>query len=342
MTHTQNRPIPPTPLPQPFAQAAKSPITFAKEDPSSIALAKEDQPLVAANSHEAGLAAPKSYEGGLVAPKSYEGGLVTPKSYEGGPTESQLMALQFSAAPLQSLQTRPAPKPRNGKIAHLPKLERDMVNRMLANNLPHRKIVEALDECDFQVTERNVSNWKTHGGYKEWCAAQAHALELRAFQDNLTEFLRRHDAAELPEVGLQSAATSLSAILLRPDLIRQLISEPEKYSKLIEIQCRLAREIQALQKNRDDAAKSLGYKFNPERLKRQNEEDVELIRLSMSSKIGNSIREPDIPHRNFIPRELEPVPPTLEPLGLAALQTFKAALAGHHAASSPPADKPQP
>src|SRR5258708_1089144 len=42
-------------------------------------------------------------------------------------------ALKFSTAPLQSLQSRSTGKPRNGKIAHLPKLERDMVNRMLSN-----------------------------------------------------------------------------------------------------------------------------------------------------------------------------------------------------------------
>ena len=35
---------------------------------------------------------------------------------------------------------------RNGKIARLPKLERDMVNRMLQNNLPYPAIVGALDE----------------------------------------------------------------------------------------------------------------------------------------------------------------------------------------------------
>jgi hypothetical protein len=216
----------------------------------------------------------------------------------------------FNSAPLD----RPPGKPRNGKIARLPKLERDMVCRMLANNLPHRSIVNALDDCGFHVTERNVSNWKTRGGYKEWRAAQDHALELRTFQDNLTEFLRRHDASELPEVGLQSAATNLSAILLRPDLTRELLSDPKKYSQLIELQCRLAREIQALQKNRDDVANALGRPYNPERLKRQNEEEIEQIREVMSSKTGKGPEDPDIPHRNFIPRELDPAPPVEKPM----------------------------
>jgi hypothetical protein len=235
-----------------------------------------------------------------------------------------LLGLQFAPASLQALQNRPSAKPRNGKIAHLPMLERDMVNRMLANNLPHRKIVVALQERGFNVTERNISNWKTRGGYKEWSIAQERALELRTFQDNLAGFLRRHDAAELPEVGLQSAATNLSAILLRPDLMRELIAAPEKYAKLIELQCRLAREIHALQKNRDEAAISLGPRCKPERVKRKEEQEVERIRETMSSKAGRSAREADIPHRNFIPKEIDFLPPEPQLMGLSAFQNLMA------------------
>jgi len=67
------------------------------------------------------------------------------------------------------------PKVRNGKIARLPHIERDMVNRMLRNSIPYDKIREALEEHGIRVTERNISNWKTRGGYKEWCAEQDRA-----------------------------------------------------------------------------------------------------------------------------------------------------------------------
>jgi len=255
-----------------------------------------------------------------------------------GPTpDSTPLTLQFTKPTLQSLQTDSPGRPRHGKVAHLPKLERDMVNRMLANNLPYPKIVAALDECGFHVTERNISNWKTRGGYNEWRAAQAHALELRTFQDNLTDFLRRHDASDLPEVGLQFAATNLSAILLRPDLTRELISDPQKYSKLIEIQCRLAREIHALQKNRDDTARRFGFRFNNELLKRQNEKDVEQIREAFSCKSGDSPRQQDIPHRNFIPAQLDPVPPKYKPLSLADfVQQHRALFAERPLPGGPP------
>jgi hypothetical protein len=222
------------------------------------------------------------------------------------PPEPPRLAFHFSAGAVTSGESRPGHKPRNGKIAHLPKLEREMVNLMLRNNIPYRKIVGALGERGFTVTERNISNWKTRGGYNEWRAAQAQALELGTFQDNLTDFLRRHDAAELPEVGLQSAATSLSAILLRPDLMRELLADPEKYSKLIQLECRLARELQALQKDRDEVSKIVGG--NPERCKREQQKEVEAVRDTHSSaKLGGSSNEPDIPHRNFIPKQLEPV-----------------------------------
>jgi len=57
---------------------------------------------------------------------------------------------------------------------------------------------------------RNISNWKTRGGFKERCAEMDRALENRILQDNLTEHLRKNDASQLPEVGLQLAATQLS------------------------------------------------------------------------------------------------------------------------------------
>src|SRR5437899_1849425 len=140
------------------------------------------------------------------------------------------------------------PRARNGKVARLSYLERDMVNRMLRNNISHSKIVGALEEHDIRVTERNVSNWKTRGGYKEWCAEQDRAVETRLLQENLTEHLRQHDAGQLPEVGLQVAATNLSRFFLKPETQHQLAADPEKYARAIAILCRLAGQIHTLQK----------------------------------------------------------------------------------------------
>jgi hypothetical protein len=106
----------------------------------------------------------------------------------------------------------PARRARHGKIARLPCPERDMANRMLRDNIPYSKIVGALDDLGIEVTERNVSNWKTRGGYHDWRVEQDRAVDARLLQDNLTEYLRRNDATELPEVGSDGSAIDDSAL----------------------------------------------------------------------------------------------------------------------------------
>jgi hypothetical protein len=214
---------------------------------------------------------------------------------------------QIQADPSRSVHqpgTRASrPKTRNGKIARLPCLVRDMVNRMLRNNIPHPKIVDALDEHGITVTQRNVSNWKTRGGYREWCAQQDQALETHLSQDNLIGHLRTTDATQLSEVGLQLAATQLSQLFLKQDASKQLTADPEKFSTAVNALCRLNRQLYRLQKYRDDSARELGYKHDPERLKREAEKDLEITRnVYSAAKLGQSIHEPDIPHRNFIPK----------------------------------------
>jgi hypothetical protein len=210
----------------------------------------------------------------------------------------------FCAEPAPALPPSPRRITRNGKIAHLPFLERDMVNRMLFNHVGHAKIVDALEEHGFRVTQRNVSNWKTRGGYQEWRLAQDHALQLRLRQDNLTEYLRKHDASQVPEVGLQLGATQLSEFLLRPEAEQLLATDPEKYAKTIATLCRLTSQIHALQKYRDDSAKELGRSYNPERVQREAQAEIELTRsLYSAKKLGRSAQEADIPHHNYLPKD---------------------------------------
>src|SRR6266478_3602374 len=87
---------------------------------------------------------------------------------------------------------------RNGVIAKLPKLERDMVNRMLSDGVPYARIVAALDEIGYKVSERNISNW-AQGGYQDSLVAQERVIENRLRQDALVDLLRDQEATQLPE-----------------------------------------------------------------------------------------------------------------------------------------------
>jgi hypothetical protein len=175
-------------------------------------------------------------------------------------------------APPLTLKPKPRKHRRNGNIARLPKLERDLVNQMLSDGATYPNIVEALDEVGRTVTARNISNW-ARGGYLDWLKDQEQVLENRARQDSLVDLLREQDASQLPEVGLQFAATTLSELLVKPG---NLEADLDKYLRVIRTLCRLSREIFRLQKYRDDCARSV--RESPEAIKKEDREFFASVR----------------------------------------------------------------
>jgi len=234
---------------------------------------------------------------------------------------SALSTVHSPSSPASAIiETKPLPAPagrrtirRNGAVACLPKVQRDMVNRMIWNAIPYKNIVAALDEEGYTVTDRNISNWATRGGYLEWSLAQEHVLQNRLDQDQMLDFLRRDDAPELPEVGLQAAATRLSQVLLQK-LARA--DDPEahldNYSKLVELLVRLNREIGATQKQRDDARRTLGREYDPVLV-----QDVEQI-----SAIENERFYSNPPADSDLPKPANP--PALPPIPTATLMARQA------------------
>ena len=185
---------------------------------------------------------------------------------------------------------------RTGRVASLPKLQRDMVNHMIWNGVPYKNIVAALDEAGFSVTERNISNWTT-GGYLEWRFEHELVLQNRLDQDHLVDHLRRDDASALPETGLQAAATRLSQILLQKTARADNVeANLESFSRMVDVLCRLNREIATLQKQRDDSRRSLGRAFDPARIK-ENEEfsAIEHERFYSNPPSDSGLAKPDVP-----------------------------------------------
>ena len=226
-------------------------------------------------------------------------------SIQSSPLPAEHRASCIAELPTSIRPRASRPHVRNGKIARLPKLERDMVNRMLHNNIAYSQIVEALEELQIQATERNISNWKTRGGYKEWCDEQERQLQLSHLQDHLTDYIRKNNATQLPEAGLQVAATQLSLTLLQPDAARQLAADPQKYSQIVDMLCRLSTHINTLQKDRDRAVAKTAIRGTSEFILREDEKDVEIVRSAYTSKFSNDPNEPEIRHRNDLPKRDE-------------------------------------
>ena len=206
----------------------------------------------------------------------------------------------LSAPPAAS--ARLGQRMRNGKIARLPKLERDMVNKLLHNHVPYSKIVWALSERGITVTERNISNWRTRGGYKEWCAEQENQLRLAHLQDHLTDYLRKHDAQQLPEVGLQVASTQLASLLMNPQTAAPLLADPNKYARVVDALDKCSARLSELQKDRYEDVRRASIRDTVPNIRCEEAKHVESIRETASAeKLGNSAYEDGIPHRNDLP-----------------------------------------
>ncbi len=201
---------------------------------------------------------------------------------------------------------------RNGKIARLPKLERDLVNKLLHNHVPYSKIVWALSERGITVTERNVSNWRTRGGYREWCAEQENQLRLAHLQDHLTDYLRKHDAQQLPEVGLQVASTQLTSLLLNPQTAAPLLADPNKYAKVVDSLDKCSVRLTDMQNERYDNVRRASIRETVPNIRCEEAREVENIRqVASAAQLGHSALEEDLPHRNDLPprEELPYFPP---------------------------------
>jgi hypothetical protein len=243
----------------------------------------------------------------------------TPQS-SGNPLECVISAPPTASGPLGQ-------RMRNGKIARLPKLERDMVNKLLHNHVPYSKIVWALGERGITVTERNVSNWRTRGGYKEWCAEQENQLRLAHLQDHLTDYLRKNDAQQLPEVGLQVASTQLTSLLMNPQTAAPFLADPNKYARIVDALDKCSVRLNELQKDRYETARRTSLRDTLPYLRHEEAKDVENIReIASAEKVAASAYDDNVPHRNHLPpREMLPYRtpgPTFDQLLALELKQF--------------------
>ena len=191
-------------------------------------------------------------------------------------------------------------RPRTGAVASLPKDERDMVCRMISKGVPYKKIAEALAELGFEVTERNISNWVTHGGYAEWCALYNDALQTSLRQDDLLEYHRNENSADLAEVGLQSVAVRLSELLLRQAASSQDIEAGlSKLEPVVQLLCRVNKELYTAQKYRDDC-QSKAHR-TPARIKREAREQLIKSEKAHSAESRPELLDSPAPDTNSSP-----------------------------------------
>lgn len=176
-----------------------------------------------------------------------------------------------------------ASKKRNGKVAHLEKEHRDLINRMLQDGATYLEIIGALAERGISgISDQNLINWKD-GGYQDWLEEQTRLQDMRARREFAMEVVKENQGSHVHEAGLQIAASQIYELLSDFDvetLKEKLSGDPENFARVVNAMAKLSdsglkyeryhAEVQAAKERMQrelNAAKSKGG-ITPETLER--------------------------------------------------------------------------
>src|SRR5438093_6904639 len=105
----------------------------------------------------------------------------------------------------------------HSKIAQLPKVLRDLINRMLDDGAPYARIIEKLEQSTdpplpYPISEMNISRWYDTG-YQHYLAQQERLAYVRLNREAALEMVAGDDTATLPEATLQIIASHYYELL---------------------------------------------------------------------------------------------------------------------------------
>lgn len=146
---------------------------------------------------------------------------------------------------------------RTGRIARLPKAKRDLVNQMLQDGAPYKKIIDALDKKgEPGITSANLMYWRK-GGYRDWLQQQERVEGMQKRSDRILQFLKNNPGTDLNEAGLKLAASHLFEVLDHFDLepLKELLkSDPTNFPDIANCLAKLSKSTLDLEKFKEAIA----------------------------------------------------------------------------------------
>lgn len=149
---------------------------------------------------------------------------------------------------------------RNGKVAHLPKDLREIVNVMLEDGAQYESIIRELEKHRHRwpddienFTEGNISQWHS-GGYVDWMREQQIQSDLEARHTYASALAEHTTDNKLNEVVVQIGVNHLYHFLASVDRIAyqaKFIDDPAVFCRVVNTLSRLSRTAFDMQKYKD-------------------------------------------------------------------------------------------
>ncbi|MDB6031528.1 MAG: hypothetical protein JWM16_1866 [Verrucomicrobiales bacterium] len=145
----------------------------------------------------------------------------------------------------------PGQRSRVGKVAKLPPDILEWVNLQLLDEVPYAAILDELDDrgyCD--ISQQNLTNWKTCGGYNQWLSGHIVRQQRRSELETVCSLVSQ-SRGRLDEAALFLISSQLLSVVGDFDLSSfktHLAKDPQGYLRVIQALTRLNKARQGSKK----------------------------------------------------------------------------------------------
>jgi hypothetical protein len=146
---------------------------------------------------------------------------------------------------------KPAGRKPTGKIASLPRAQRDIVNQMLDNGATYDAIEAEMAKHGVSLNGENISNW-FQSGFQQYLQHQDYLAEMRLLREQASDLVQDYNVVQFHQAANQLAVGQIFKALTH----QQLIDDPVNYVRTLNALSRLSRAALVLKQCEDDSAKT--------------------------------------------------------------------------------------
>jgi len=146
---------------------------------------------------------------------------------------------------------KPVGRKPTGKIASLPRAQRDIINQMLDDGATCKAIETEMANHGVSLNSENISNW-FQNGFQQYLQHQDHIAEMRLLRENASDLVQDYNVVQFHQAANQLAVGQIFKALTH----QQLIDDPVNYVRTLNALSRLSRAALVLKQCEDENTKA--------------------------------------------------------------------------------------
>ena len=145
---------------------------------------------------------------------------------------------------------KPTGRKPKGKIAELPRAQRDIVNKMLDDGATYAVVESEMAKHGVSLNGENISNW-FQSGFQQYLQHQSHLAEMRLLRENASDLVHDYNVVQFHQAANQVAVGRIFKALNQ----QELTDDPPNYIRTLNALARLSRAALVLKQYEDDNIK---------------------------------------------------------------------------------------